>query len=107
MLSRGRVTVRHPVRPSPPPGYVEWLARSAWFCGWSAGVESLKGARERASKAASLLTARAEACGAVVLVGHGLMNILIARRLRVAGWHGPRFPRAHHLAICVYEPAAV
>src|SRR3989442_2825827 len=89
------------------PGMWEWLARSAWFCGWSAGVESLKGARERASKAASLLTARAEACGAVVLVGHGLMNILIARRLRVAGWDRPLISRAHHLAICVYEPAAV
>src|SRR2546426_5993198 len=87
-------------------GMWEWLARSAWFCGWSAGVESLKGARERGSKAASLLTARAEACGAVVLVGHGLMNILIARRLRMAGWHGPRFPRSHHWAFGVYERAA-
>jgi broad specificity phosphatase PhoE len=82
------------------------LARAAWFCGWSAGVESFRAARERASKAASVLTGHAEACGAVVLVGHGLMNILIARQLRSAGWHGPRFPRARHWAFVVYERAA-
>jgi len=41
------------------------LARSAWFCGWSVGVESFGAARERASKAASVLTRHAEACGGV------------------------------------------
>ena len=82
------------------------LARSAWFCGWSAGVETFRAARERASKAASVLTGHAEACGAVVLVGHGLMNILIARRLRAAGWRGPRFPSPQHWTFGVYERAA-
>ena len=79
------------------------LARSAWFCGWSAGVESFRAARERASKAAMVLTSHAEASGAVVLVGHGLMNILIAAKLRTAGWRGPRFPRPRHWAFGVYE----
>jgi len=83
-----------------------WLARSAWFCGWSAGVESVKGARERAANAAAVLTGQAEACGTVVLVGHGLMNILIARRLRAAGWRGPRFPSPRHWTFGVYERAA-
>ena len=82
-----------------------WLARSAWSCGWSAGVESFKAARERASKAASLLIAQAETGGAVVLVGHGLMNTLIARRLRGAGWRGPRFPSPKHWTFGVYERA--
>ena len=41
------------------------LARSAWFCGWSVGVESFGAARERASKAASVLARHAEACGGV------------------------------------------
>jgi len=82
------------------------LARSAWFCGWSAGVETFRAARDRASKAASVLTGYAEACGAVVLVGHGLMNILIARRLRAAGWRGPRFPSPQHWTFGVYERAA-
>lgn len=82
------------------------LARAAWFCGWSAGVESFTEARHRASTAASVLTGHAEACGAVVLVGHGLMNILIARRLRGAGWRGPRFPSPQHWTFGVYERAA-
>ena len=80
-----------------------WLARSAWFCGWSAGVESFEAARARASRAASVLTGHAEEFGAVVLVGHGLMNILIARRLRAAGWRGPRFPSPQYWTFGVYE----
>jgi len=79
-----------------------WLARSAWFCGWSAGVESFRTARERAAKAATILIARADASGAVLLVGHGLMNVLIARHLRTAGWRGPRFPSSQHWAFGVY-----
>jgi broad specificity phosphatase PhoE len=82
------------------------LARTAWFCGWSAGVESFKTVRERAAKAASVLTGHAEESGAVVLVGHGLMNILIARRLRAAGWRGPRFPSPQYWTFGVYERAA-
>lgn len=82
------------------------LARAAWFCGWSAGVESFAAARERASKAASVLTGHAEEGGVVVLVGHGLMNFLIARRLRAAGWRGPRFPSPQHWSFGVYERAA-
>src|SRR2546428_10062667 len=84
----------------------EWLARSAWFCGWSAGAESFKAARARASRAASLLTAPAEACGAGGLVRHGLMNILIAPRPRIAGWRRPRFPSPQHWTFGVYERAA-
>jgi hypothetical protein len=83
-----------------------WLARSAWFCGWSAGVESLGAARERAAEAASVLIGHAESFGAVVLVGHGLMNILIAQRLRAAGWRGPRFPSSRHWTFGAYERTA-
>jgi broad specificity phosphatase PhoE len=83
-----------------------WLARSAWFCGWAAGVESVWAARKRAARAAALLNAHAEACTVVVLVGHGLMNIMIAAALRARGWRGPRFPSAHHWAFGVYEPNA-
>jgi broad specificity phosphatase PhoE len=82
------------------------LARAAWFCGWSAGVESFRAARERAAKAASVLTGHADEGGVVVLVGHGLMNFLIARRLRAAGWRGPRLPSTKHWTFGVYERAA-
>lgn len=79
------------------------IARSAWFCGWSDGVESFTAARDRAASAASLLTRHAEEFGTVVLVGHGLMNILIARQLRRTGWQGPRFPSPQHWSFGVYE----
>jgi broad specificity phosphatase PhoE len=79
-----------------------WLARSAWFCGWSTGVESFKAARERASRAAGILIERAEG-GPVALIGHGLMNILIAAQLRTRGWRGPRFPPPRHWAFGVYD----
>ena len=79
------------------------LARSAWFCGWAAGVESFKSARARAAKAAAVLTDRAKACGLIVLVGHGLMNILIGQRLRAAGWSGPLWPSPRHWSFGVYE----
>jgi len=78
------------------------LARAAWFCGWSDGVESFRAARARAGQAAAILTAQARG-GVVVLVGHGLMNVLIARQLRTAGWRGPRFPSVKHWAFGMYS----
>jgi len=80
-----------------------FLARSAWFCGWSAGTEGFRSARDRAAKAATVLRARAARDGVVLLVGHGLMNILIARQLRAAGWRGPRFPSQKHWGFAIYE----
>jgi len=82
------------------------IARSAWFCGWSDGVESFKAARDRAASAASLLTRHAEQFGAVVLAGHGLMNILIGQRLRAAGWRGPLWPSPRHWSFGVFERVA-
>jgi len=78
------------------------MARCAWFCGWSSGVESFKAARARAREAASILIAQAERHGTVALIGHALMNVLIAGRLRALGWKGPRFPALRHWAFGVY-----
>jgi len=78
------------------------FARTAWFCGWSPGVESFTAARTRAALAAGILHARAQRQSSVVLIGHGLMNILIARELQALGWRGPRFPRPRHWAFAVY-----
>lgn len=79
------------------------LARVAWFCGWSAGVETFGGARGRARRAAEMLAAHAAARGPVVLVGHGLFNVFIAARLRAAGWKGPVLPPRSHWGFAVYE----
>ncbi len=82
------------------------FARSAWFCGWSAGVESFRAARARAVQAATLLATCAAERGTVMLVGHGLMNVLIARRLRAAGWSGPRLTPQRHWGYASYERLA-
>lgn len=78
------------------------LARSAWFCGWSAGVESFKAARARAAEGVRILIGHAESQGSVVLLGHALINILIARQLRAVGWEGPWFPPPRHWGFAVY-----
>jgi broad specificity phosphatase PhoE len=79
------------------------LARSAWFCGWSDGLESFAAARARASRAAQLLAARAESHDTIAVVGHGMMNILIARELRAQGWLGPRIPAPRHWSFGLYR----
>ena len=66
-----------------------WLARAAWYCGWSPGVESYAEARERAAAAAEALTDLALEEESVILVGHGIMNGMIGKQLRHAGWSGP------------------
>ena len=82
------------------------LARAAWFAGWADGVESFRAARTRAASAAAILCEHAETRGAVALVGHGLMNILIAGQLRAAGWRGPRLPSQRHWGYAVYDGRA-
>lgn len=73
-----------------PPKMWTSIARSAWYTGWSPGVESFAEARERAALAAMVLVELASAYESVLLVGHGLMDGLIGRRLRRSGWKGPR-----------------
>ena len=82
--------------------YVEWrwpklppkawriLFRAGWFLGFSANTESIARSNVRAKAAAAKLIEMAEANDSVLLMGHGIMNILIAWHLRKHGWKGPR-----------------
>lgn len=79
-----------------PPAVWTGIARSAWLCGWCAGVESFSATRRRANQAARRLQALATEHGDVLVVGHGLMNALIAGELRRSGWRGPPFPSRRH-----------
>jgi broad specificity phosphatase PhoE len=76
---------------------VHWdaIARLAWMLGWSRGVESASEARSRAARAARHLAGLASTHGSVALVGHGMLNTLIARALRRDGWIGAGSPRAY------------
>ncbi len=62
------------------------LSRLAWFMGWSAQTESLTQARLRAGIVAQELAALSRQKGSVLLLGHGIMNLLISQRLRAQGW---------------------
>lgn len=75
---------RHPRLPPP-----VWAAlfRLLWLVGYSRGAESIRAAKDRAKVAARRL-ATAARHGPVLLVGHGVMNRLIAKELRLLGWIG-------------------
>jgi len=61
------------------------LLRIMWLLGYAENAESLKDARARAEKGAELLI-RLAGDGDVVLIGHGIINRLLARKLRTTGW---------------------
>ena len=66
--------------------------RTAWFLGFSSHTEPLNESRARARAAADKLIGLAQTHGNVLLVGHKIMNALIATELRRRGWKGPAMP---------------
>ena len=60
--------------------------RLLWMAGASGGVESFSSAKRRAKQVSDELANLTDAHGRVVSVGHGFMNLLIARELQKAGW---------------------
>jgi broad specificity phosphatase PhoE len=68
------------------------LFRAGWFCGFSAHAEPLSAATVRAELAAQRLLELARESGSVFLIGHGIMNRLVARQLRARGAVGPLSP---------------
>lgn len=76
--------------PKMPPKVWRILFRAAWFLGFSANTESISTSNARAKEAARKLIALAETHETVLLMGHGIMNILIALHLRKHGWRGPQ-----------------
>ena len=66
--------------------------RTAWFLGFASHTEHIRESTRRASAAAERLIELAEANESVLLMGHKIMNALIARQLRQRGWRGPALP---------------
>ena len=75
-----------------------WLIifRVLWLFGFKQNGESFKAAKIRAKKAATKLIILAEENHKVLLVGHGLLNRLIAKQLRNNNWTGPTSPGKKH-----------
>ncbi|MET0028942.1 MAG: histidine phosphatase family protein [Candidatus Thiodiazotropha sp.] len=81
------------------------LLRLLWLLGYKNNGESLGEAKRRATKAAESLDALARKHETVLLVGHGMMNHLIAIALRKRGWHGPNRPGQGFWGYGIYESA--
>ena len=90
-----------------PPKVWSATLRAAWHLGWSPGVESHKEAEARAILAAEELEKLAQRHHTVLLIGHGMMNGLIGRNLRRAGWKGPVLRARKHWAYTVYKKSSV
>ena len=78
------------------------LLRIMWLFGFRKNGESFTQAKFRAKQAANKLIALAEKNDKVILVGHGLMNRLIAKQLRLKGWQGPVSPGKKYWEYGVY-----
>lgn len=66
--------------------------RTAWFFGFASHTEPVSESKQWASAAADKLIELAETHGSVLLIGHKIMNALIATQLRRRGWSGPAMP---------------
>lgn len=81
-----------------------WLSllRALWFCGVSGEVESYREARQRAQRAADRLVQLSQS-GTVLLVGHGIMNKIIARELRRRGWQAEKHASSRYWSTAIYN----
>ncbi len=79
------------------------ILRLLWLVGFSRNGESLANTRRRAREAAAKLVQLAGEHQNVLLVGHGFINLFIARELRKCGWLGPSKPGKEYWGYGVYE----
>jgi len=68
--------------------FMNWaiILRVLWFLGFSNNGEPIKQAKVRAKTSAAELVASTALHNTVLLLGHGIMNRLIAKELKSQGW---------------------
>ena len=68
--------------------FLTWcvIFRILWLCGVSANGEHIRVAKQRTHRCCQTLQELAEKNETVLVVGHGIMNRLIARELKRRGW---------------------
>jgi len=79
------------------------MFRLAWFHGLSTHARPRPQTAQRARQAAQRLIQLARQHDSVLLVGHGLMILLIARELLSLGWHGPPRPASGYWQCNTYQ----
>lgn len=88
--------------PPLPPALWLVVLRLLWLCGYSGQAEPYRAARVRAARAADKLIELAQQ-GEVLLLGHGVINTLIARELRKRGWQGEKRASRRHWGSTVFQ----
>ena len=86
-----------------PPKIWTIVFRVIWFFGYSANSENMNAAKIRAIRGVTKLEALAKEHGAVVLVGHGIINRLIVNELMLRGWLGPKDPGRKYWDFDIYS----
>ena len=83
-----------------------WLAaaRLAWRLDVTSSQEPIAAARARAQRVTENVISLAREHRSVLVVGHGVFNSLIARRLRALGWSGPLVPPSRYWSVATYRP---
>jgi broad specificity phosphatase PhoE len=79
------------------------IFRVLWYLGYSHRAEPITSVKQRADTAAVKLKKIADEHGSVMLIGHGIINRFLARRLRKKGWSGPNNPGYNYWEYGVYE----
>jgi broad specificity phosphatase PhoE len=83
-----------------------WLAvaRLAWRLDVTSSEEPIAAARARAQRVTDHVISLAREHRSVLIVGHGVFNSFIARRLRTLGWSGPLVPPSRYWSVATYRP---
>ena len=79
------------------------IFRLAWLFGFSRNGESIKSAKNRAKIGAAKLHDLAHINDSVLLLGHGIMNRLVAKELKNQGWIKTENTGEKYWSYTVYE----
>jgi broad specificity phosphatase PhoE len=77
--------------------------RVLWYLGYSNRADSITSVKRRAETAAVKLKQMADEHGSVILIGHGIINRFVAKKLRYNGWRGPKNPGYNYWEYGIYE----
>ena len=76
--------------------------RLMWMMGYASNADPIQTTKARAKVAAQRLVSYAEK-GSVLLIGHGIMNRLIAQELAALGWSASSKASGAYWSACTYE----
>jgi broad specificity phosphatase PhoE len=79
------------------------MARILWHAGYHPEIENYRRAKQRAKRAADILTDQARKEGAAALVAHGYFNAIIGRELRRRGFRRIGAHRVTYWNAVIYE----